>query len=86
MACSKRRRMLCGAPIRGAGRKKMTGQELRQILKMLVSKVDALGYVVGEMEDRGLSEEQRNADAVKDALADIEVTLEDTLKGTVAGW
>ena len=64
----------------------MTGQELRQILKMLVSKVDALGYVVGEMEDRGLSEEQRNADAVKDALADIEVTLEDTLKGTVAGW
>ena len=69
-----------------AQREKMTEQELRQILKMLVSKVDALGYVVGEMEDRGLSKEQRNADTVKDALAETEETLEETLKRTVAGW
>ena len=53
---------------------------------MLVSRVDALGYVVGEMEERGLSEEQRQAPGVRGALADIEVTLEDTVKRTVADW
>lgn len=64
----------------------MTEQELRQILKMLVSRVDDLGHVVGAMEERGLSEEQRQAPDVKGALESIEVNLEDTLKRTVAGW
>ena len=41
----------------------MTEQELRRILKVLVSKVDDLGYVVGAMEEKGLSDEQRQAPA-----------------------
>ena len=56
-----------------------------QILKMIVSRVDALTHVVTEMAER-LPEDFRQDDGVKSCLVDIQGDLESTLQRCVSGW